>query len=107
MSLPLEGIRVIDLGQIFAAPYCTLQLAYLGAEVIKIEPPGSGEHLRRPEASPGGVSYSFLMLNASKKSVTLNLRDRRGREIFLRLLEDADILVENYSTGVMESLGLG
>jgi len=106
LEKPLEGIRIIDLGQIFAAPYCTLQLAYLGAEIIKIEPPGAGEFLRRPESSPGGVSYSFLMLNANKKSVTLNLKHPRGHEIFLKLLSGADILVENYSTGVMESLGL-
>jgi CoA:oxalate CoA-transferase len=107
MSLPLERIRVIDLGQIFAAPYCTLQLAYLGAEIIKIEPPGSGEHLRRPDASPGGANYAFLMLNANKKSVTLNLKHQRGREILLKLLDNADVLVENYSAGVMESFGLG
>jgi len=106
MSLPLEGIRVIDLGQIFAAPYCTLQLALMGAEIIKIEPPGTGETLRRPEASPGGVGYSFLMLNANKRSVTLNLKHPRGREIILKLLERADVLVENYSAGVMESFGL-
>ena len=107
MSLPLDGIRVIDLGQIFAVPYCTLQLAYLGAEVVKIEPPGDGEHLRRPHSSPGGVNYSFLMLNPNKKSVTLNLKDARGRDLFLKLLESADVLTENYSTGTMEALGLG
>ncbi len=107
MDLPLAGVRVIDLGQIFAVPYCTLQLAHLGAEVIKIEPPGTGENLRRAAASPGGVSYSFLMLNANKKSVTLNLKHPRGRELLLRLLATADILTENYSAGVMESLGLG
>jgi CoA:oxalate CoA-transferase len=106
MTLPLDGIRVIDLGQIFAAPYCTLQLGYMGAEIIKIEPPGSGEMLRRPDLSPGGVNYAFLMLNVNKKSVTLNLKDGRGRDILMRLLENADILVENYSSGVMESLGL-
>ena len=107
MALPLEGIRVIDLGQIFAAPYCTLQLGYMGAEIIKIEPPRGGEMLRRPDLSPGGVNYAFLMLNANKKSVTLNLKHARGREILLRLLEDADVLVENYSSSVMERLGLG
>ncbi len=107
MALPLEGIRVIDLGQIFAAPYCTLQLAYMGAEIIKIEPPHGGEVLRRPDQSPGGVSYAFLMLNANKKSITLNLKHARGREILMRLLKDADVLVENYSSGVMERLGLG
>ncbi len=107
MSLPLEGVRVIDFGQIYAAPYCTLQLAYMGADVIKIEPPNGGELLRRPEDSPGGVNYSFLMLNANKKSVTLNLKDPRAREIALKLLENADVLVENYLDGVMESFGLG
>jgi crotonobetainyl-CoA:carnitine CoA-transferase CaiB-like acyl-CoA transferase len=107
MVLPLEGIRVIDLGQIFAAPYCTLQLAIMGAEVIKIEPPGTGESLRRAESSAGGVGYSFLMLNANKCSVTLNLKHSRGREIILKLIEGADVLVENYTTGVMESFGLG
>jgi len=106
MSLPLEGVRVIDFGQVYAAPYCTLQLAYLGAEIIKIEPPRTGEVLRHPEL-PGGVNYSFLMLNANKKSVTLNLKHERAREIVLRLLEDADVLVENYLDGVMESFGLG
>src|SRR5579875_4107428 len=99
---PLDGIRVIDFGQIYAAPYCTLQLAAMGAEVIKIEPPGAGELLRRPDLSPGGVNYSFLMLNPNKKSVTLNLKHPRGREILLRLLEDADVLVENFASGVME-----
>jgi CoA:oxalate CoA-transferase len=107
MTLPLDSIRVIDLGQIFAAPYCTLQLGYLGAEIIKVEPPNGGEMLRRPDLSPGGVNYAFLMLNVNKKSVTLNLKDSRGRDILMRLLETADVLVENYSTGVMESLGLG
>jgi len=107
MALPLEGIRVIDLGQIFAAPYCTLQLGYMGAEIIKIEPPRGGEMLRRPDLSPGGVNYAFLMLNANKKSVTLNLKHARGREIMMRLLEDADVLVENYSSSVMERLGFG
>jgi len=107
MSLPLDGIRVIDLGQIFAVPYCTLQLAYLGADVIKIEPPGSGEHLRRPDSSPGGVNYSFLMLNPNKKSVTLNLKHAGGRDLLLKLLESADVITENYSAGVMASLSLG
>ena len=74
MSLPLDGIRVIDLGQVYAAPYCTLQLAAMGADIIKIEPPVTGEVLRRPELPPGGAGYSFLMLNANKRSVTINLK---------------------------------
>ncbi len=106
MSLPLDGIRVIDLGQVYAAPYCTLQLAAMGADIIKIEPPITGEVLRRPELPPGGAGYSFLMLNANKRSVTINLKRPRGQEIVLKLLEDADVLVENYLDGVMESFGL-
>lgn len=106
MSLPLEGIRVIDFGQIYAVPYCTLQLAAMGAEIIKIEPPKTGEMLRRPDL-PGGVNYSFLMLNPNKKSVTLNLKHPSAREIVFKLLENADVLVENYLDGVMESFGLG
>ena len=106
MSLPLEGIRVIDLGQIYAVPYCTLQLGAMGAEIIKIEPPKTGEMLRRPDL-PGGVNYSFLMLNPNKKSVTLNLKHPSAREIVLKLLETADVIVENYLDGVMESFGLG
>jgi CoA:oxalate CoA-transferase len=106
MSLPLEGIRVIDFGQIYAVPYCTLQLAAMGAEVIKIEPPKTGEMLRRPDL-PGGVNYSFLMLNPNKKSVTLNLKHPSAREIVFKLFEDADVVVENYLDGVMESFGLG
>ncbi len=106
MSLPLEGIRVIDFGQIYAVPYCTLQLAAMGAEIIKIEPPKTGEMLRRPDL-PGGVNYSFLMLNANKKSVTLNLRHPSAREIVFKLLGGADVVVENYLDGVMESFGLG
>jgi formyl-CoA transferase len=106
-SLPLDGIRVIDLGQVYAVPYCTLQLAAMGADVIKVEPPVTGEVLRQPKIPPGGAAYSFLMLNANKRSVTINLKDRRGQEILLKLLEHADVLVENYLDGVMESFALG
>lgn len=106
MSRPLEGIRVLDLGQIYAVPYCTMQMAAMGADVVKIEPVGRGESLRGL-ADPTGVNYAFLMLNANKKSVTLNLKDPRGRGILLRMLERADVLVENFGGGTMESLGLG
>jgi len=106
MSRPLEGIRVLDLGQIYAVPYCTLQMAAMGADIIKIEPVGRGESLRAL-ADPTGVNYSFLMLNANKKSLTLNLKEPRGRAILLRLLEPADVILENFGSGTMESLGLG
>jgi CoA:oxalate CoA-transferase len=79
----------------------------MGAEIIKIEPPGVGESLRRADSSSGGVGYSFLMLNANKRSVTLNLKHPRGRDILLKLIKRADVLVENFSAGVMESFGLG
>jgi crotonobetainyl-CoA:carnitine CoA-transferase CaiB-like acyl-CoA transferase len=104
-AAPLAGVRVIDLGQVYAGPYCTSQLAFLGADVIKIEPPHAGEYLRMPR--PGQVSYAFLMLNANKRSVTLDLKNERAREIFMRLLETADVLVENFVEGAMEKLGLG
>jgi CoA:oxalate CoA-transferase len=107
MSLPLEGYRIIELAQIYAGPYCALQLAHFGAEVIKIEPPGSGEFLRKRSAGASGVNPGFLMMNPGKKSVTLNLRDPRGREILLKLIEDADALIENYAPGALERLGLG
>jgi crotonobetainyl-CoA:carnitine CoA-transferase CaiB-like acyl-CoA transferase len=106
MPTPLEGIRVIDLGQLYAGPYCTMQLAAMGADVIKIEPPGIGDVLRHPLAS-GDANYGFLMLNANKRSVSLNLKDPRGREILLKLAEGADVLVENYMVGIMERFGFG
>src|SRR5215813_5577065 len=100
MSLPLDGIRVIDFGQVYAAPYCTMQLAYMGADVIKIEPPVVGDVLRQPALPPGGAGYSFLMLNAQKRSVTLNLKHERARELAVKLIDGADVLVENYLDGV-------
>jgi crotonobetainyl-CoA:carnitine CoA-transferase CaiB-like acyl-CoA transferase len=107
MSLPLSGYRVIELAQIYAGPYCGLQLAHFGAEVIKIEPPGTGELLRTRPPSKHGTNYGFLMLNTGKKSVSLNLKDARGRDILFRLLADADVVLENYAPGALERLGLG
>ena len=91
MSMPLQGYRVIELAQIYAGPYCGLQLAHFGAEVIKIEPPGTGELLRKRPPAKHGTNYGFLMLNTGKKSVSLNLKDPRGREILFRMLADADV----------------
>src|SRR5215470_10505586 len=103
---PLAGLTVLDLGQIYNGPYCTLLLAHHGADVIKIESP-QGDVLRRMDRSPGGASYPFLMLNANKKGVTINLKHARGRELFLQLAERADVIVENFAAGVMERLGIG
>ena len=107
MSLPLQGYRVLELAQIYAGPYCGLQLAHFGAEVIKIEPPGTGELLRKRPPAKHGTNYGFLMLNAGKKSVSLNLKDPRGRDILFRMLADADVLLENYAPGALERMGLG
>jgi formyl-CoA transferase len=103
---PLDDLRVLDLGQVYNAPYCGLLLAAQGAEVIKVEPPG-GEIVRRHAISPGGASYSFLMLNAGKKGVTLNLKEARGRELFLDLVARSDVVLENFREGVLAELGLG
>ncbi len=107
MPQPLEGLRVIELAQIYAGPYCGLQLAHFGAEVIKIEPLGEGEFLRMRPPAPSGANLGFLMLNPGKKSVTLNIKDARGRDLLLRLLETADVMLENYAAGALERLGLG
>jgi crotonobetainyl-CoA:carnitine CoA-transferase CaiB-like acyl-CoA transferase len=106
----LKGIRVLDLTNVLAGPFCAYQLALLGADVIKVEPPGSGDLARQLGASPALsqdlMGASFLAQNANKKSVTINLKTPSGKAIFRRLVEDADVLVENYRPGVMERLGL-
>jgi len=102
---PLEGIMVVDLGQIYNGPYCTFLLAMAGAHVIKIEARG-GENLRR-RTVVGGAAVPFAMLNANKSCVTLNLKTARGRELLKTMVAKADVLVENFAPGVMERLGLG
>lgn len=103
--LPLAGIRVLDLTQIYNGPYATFLMAMAGAEVIKVEPPG-GEHLRRRDAQAGAF-MPFAMLNGCKKSISLNLKSERGRALFLDLVATVDVVIENYSPGVMDRLGLG
>lgn len=104
-SLPLEGVRVLDLTQIYNGPYATFLMAMAGAEVIKIEPPG-GEFLRRRDARSGAF-VPFAMLNACKKSISLNLKSDAGRKLFLDMVETADIVAENYAPGVLDRLGIG
>ncbi|MDA8249402.1 MAG: CoA transferase [Rhodospirillales bacterium] len=104
-AYPLQGITVIDLGQIYNGPYCTFLMAMAGARVIKIEPKG-GEHLRR-RSVVGGAALPFAMLNSNKSCVTLNLKDERGRALLIDMVRRGDVLVENFAPGAMERLGLG
>jgi formyl-CoA transferase len=102
---PFSGLVVLDLSHIYNGPYATFLMAMAGAEVIKIEPHG-GEHLR-VRAALGGAALPFAMLNGNKKSVTLDLKSERGRELFLQMVRSADVLVENFAPGVTERLGIG
>jgi formyl-CoA transferase len=107
MKQALEDVRVIDLSRVLAGPYCTMMLGDLGAEVIKIEAPGIGDGSRLwgpPWA--GGESAYYLCINRNKKSITLNLRSEKGREIVRELVKKGDILVENFRVGTMERWGL-
>jgi formyl-CoA transferase len=108
MGAALEGVRVIDLTQFEAGTSCTETLAWLGADVIKIERPGTGEQGRHASADdPALDSWYFLLLNANKRSVTLDVRTERGREMLERLLRDGDVMVENFAPGTIERLGFG
>lgn len=103
---PLDGLRVIELGQLLAGPFTTTILGYFGAEVIKVEPPG-GDPIRGWREVRDGTSLWYRSLGRNKKSVTLDLKSPRGRELALRLLDDADVLVENFRPGAMEAWGMG
>jgi formyl-CoA transferase len=103
--MALDGIRVLDQTQVMAGPYCSMLLADLGADVIKIEPPG-GESTRRQWEQGPGVSASFLAVNRNKRSLTLDLKQPAGVELLKRLAATADILVENYRPGVAKRLGV-
>lgn len=111
MQRPLEGIRVLDLTNVLAGPFCCHQLAHMGAEVIKVEAPGRGDLARQlgadPELSKKNMGISFLAQNAGKKSVTLNLKHPEGKKLLKQLVETADVLVENFRPGVMNRLELG
>lgn len=107
----MQGVKVLDLTNVLAGPFATLHLALLGAEVIKIERPGSGDLARQlgtlTELNDQNMGTSFLAQNANKKSLTLNTKDPEGKEIFLKLVQTADVLVENFRPGVMDRLGIG
>ncbi|MFJ1878296.1 CaiB/BaiF CoA transferase family protein [Streptomyces chartreusis] len=105
--LPLSGITVVSLEQAVAAPYATRQLADLGARVIKVERPGDGDFARRYDTTVHGQSSYFVWLNRSKESLTLDLKAPRGQEILHRLLDTADVFVQNLAPGAADRLGLG
>ena len=105
---PLEGLRVVDLTRVLSGPYCTMQLGDLGAEVIKVEQPGKGDDTRAfaPPFQGDQAAY-FLSVNRNKKSITLDMKSDRGKEVLWRLIEASDILVENFRPGAMDRLGFG
>lgn len=110
MSELLQGIRVLDLTNVLAGPYCCYQLAQQGADVIKVEQPGTGDLARQLGADPALnaqlMGVSFLAQNAGKRSIELNLKSEQGKQAFRKLVQTADVLVENFRPGVMERLGL-
>jgi len=103
--LPLSGIRVVDLTRILAGPFCTMLLADMGAEVIKVETPGQGDPLRGQGVIRDGLSWYFAAFNRNKKSLGLNLRTEDGRAALARLIESSNVLVENYRPGVLAAMG--
>jgi formyl-CoA transferase len=105
---PLEGIRILDLTRVLSGPYCTMLLGDLGAEVIKVERPGEGDDTRAfaPPFQGDQAAY-FLSINRNKKSITLDMKSERGKQILWRLVDLSDVLVENFRPGAMERLGFG
>ncbi len=107
MALALEGLRVLDLTRVLVGPYATMILADLGADVIKLEMPITGDDSRAFPPHINGESAYFMSLNRNKRSMTLNLKAPEGKEVFLNMVKKVDILVENFRPGTMEKLGLG
>ncbi|MCL6577292.1 MAG: CoA transferase [Kyrpidia sp.] len=103
---PLEGIRVIDLTRVLAGPYTTMMLADLGAEVIKIEQPGTGDDSREFGPFKNGESGYYIFLNRGKQGMTLNLKEPRGRQILFDLVKISDVVIENFKPGVTRKLGI-
>src|SRR2546430_15047527 len=104
---PLDGIRVLELAQVVAGPFCGTRMAGFGAEVIKTEMPGGGDDLRRLGPSEGDCSYWFAVANRNKKLMTLDLHAAKGQDIVRRLVAHCDVVLENFRPGVLERWGLG
>ncbi len=107
MKLALENIKVLDLSRVLAGPYATMILGDLGADIIKVEMPVKGDDARHYGPYLNGESAYFMSLNRNKRSITLNLKKPKGKEIFLEMVKKVDVLVENFRPGTMEKLGLG
>jgi len=107
MSKPLEGVRVLDLSRVLAGPFCTMILSDLGAEIIKVELPGTGDDSRAFGPFRNGQSLYFVNVNRGKRSVAIDLKSEAGRKLLVDLAKECDVLVENYRPGTMEKLGLG
>ena len=105
--MPLQGVRVIELGGLIAGPYAASLFAQFGAEVIKVEAPGEGDPLRRWRKLHHGTSLWWYSLSRNKKSITLNLKTEKGRRLVRSLVEKADVVIENFRPGVLEGWGLG
>lgn len=104
---PLEGIRILDLTWVYSGPYCTLLLSDMGAEVVKLESPNVGDHTRYFPPLKNNWSGYFYMLNRGKKSMTLNLKDPQGKQLFLELIKHFDVVTENFVPGTLDRLGVG
>jgi crotonobetainyl-CoA:carnitine CoA-transferase CaiB-like acyl-CoA transferase len=105
VELPLSGIRVVDLTRILSGPFCTMMLADMGADVVKVEGPGDGDPIRNIGAVAGGVSWYFAAFNRNKRSIIVDLRSEQGRTTLSALLARADVLVENFRPGVLAKMG--
>lgn len=104
---PLSGVRVLDLSRVLAGPFCSMVMADLGADVLKIEELGKGDHTRTIHPLVNGESHYFLAINRNKRSVVVDLKSPEGREIILKLAAQSDVVLENFRPGVMDRLGLG
>jgi crotonobetainyl-CoA:carnitine CoA-transferase CaiB-like acyl-CoA transferase len=107
MPGPLHGFRIIDLTSMLSGPWATMILADQGADVVKVEMPGSGDHTRSLANQRGNMSANFLNINRNKRSITINLKTERGRELLEELTKTADALVQNFRPGVVDRLGIG
>ena len=109
MTKALDGVVVLDFSRVLAGPYCTMVLADLGADVIKLERAGAGDDLRQwgPPFMPDGESTYFLSVNRNKRSIALDLKTSSGRDLALSLVRKSDVVIENYKVGTLDKYGLG